>query len=56
MGTPELVRLGMKPQDMTDLAGLIARGLDVDVDTVAPEVTAWRKQFSGVHYTAHQAG
>jgi glycine hydroxymethyltransferase len=48
----------MKPQDMSDLAGLIARGLDADVDpaTVAPEVTAWRKQFSGVHYTAHQAG
>jgi glycine hydroxymethyltransferase len=58
MGTPELVRLGMKPQDMTDLAGLIARGLDVDLvpATVAAEVTAWRGQFSGVHYTADQAG
>jgi glycine hydroxymethyltransferase len=58
MGTPELVRLGMKPGDMTELGGLIARGLDLDVDpaTVAPEVTAWRKRFSGVHYTAEQPG
>jgi glycine hydroxymethyltransferase len=56
MGTPELVRLGMKPDDMPELAGLIARGLDQagDPTTVAPEVTAWRKQFAGVHYTADQ--
>ncbi|WP_116050851.1 serine hydroxymethyltransferase [Amycolatopsis palatopharyngis] len=56
MGTPELVRLGMKPGDMADLAQLIARGLDRDGDptTVAPDVAVWRKQFSGVHYTADQ--
>ncbi|HST48549.1 MAG TPA: aminotransferase class I/II-fold pyridoxal phosphate-dependent enzyme [Jatrophihabitans sp.] len=56
MGTPELVRLGMKPADMAELGGLIARGLDVDVppEAVAGEVTAWRKQFSGVHFTADQ--
>jgi glycine hydroxymethyltransferase len=56
MGTPELVRLGMKPDDMTDLAGLIARGLDQDVDpsTVAPDVAVWRKQFAGIHFTADQ--
>jgi glycine hydroxymethyltransferase len=54
IGTPELVRLGMKPDDMTDLAGFIASGLNLAIDpaTVAPEVTAWRKQFAGVHYTA----
>ncbi|MER5388270.1 aminotransferase class I/II-fold pyridoxal phosphate-dependent enzyme [Saccharopolyspora sp. NPDC002686] len=54
MGTPELVRLGMEPDDMADLAGLIARGLDRDGDptAVAPDVAAWRKQFTGVHYTA----
>jgi glycine hydroxymethyltransferase len=52
IGTPELVRLGMKPADMPELAALIARGLDSDPAEVAPDVTAWRKQFSGVHYTA----
>ncbi len=56
MGTPELVRLGMKPDDMADLAGLIARGLDQDVDpnTVAPDVAVWRKQFTDIHFTADQ--
>lgn len=54
MGTPELVRLGMTADDMPDLAGFIAGGLDLDVDpaTVAPEVSAWRKQFTGGHYTS----
>lgn len=39
---------------MPDLAGFIARGLDPDASPaeVAPDVTAWRKQFSGVHFTA----
>lgn len=56
MGTPELVRLGMTAADMPGLADLIVRGLDGGVDpaTVAPEVTAWRKQFSGIHFTADQ--
>lgn len=56
IGTPELVRLGMKPDDMTDLAALIAAGLDLAVDpaTIAPRVRAWRQQFTGVHYTADQ--
>ncbi|MBV9919763.1 MAG: aminotransferase class I/II-fold pyridoxal phosphate-dependent enzyme [Pseudonocardia sp.] len=54
IGTPELVRLGMTPDDMPGLAGLISRGLDLDTDpaAVALEVSAWRKQFHGVHYTA----
>jgi glycine hydroxymethyltransferase len=58
MGTPELVRLGMRPEHMAELAGLIAAGLDLDRDptSVAPEVTAWRKQFSGVHYTVDLPG
>lgn len=56
MGTPELVRLGMKSTDMAHLAGLIVAGLDPDGDParIAPEVTAWRKQFEGVHYTVDQ--
>ncbi len=54
LGTPELVRLGVTPEDLPALASFIARGLDLDgnPDTIAPEVSAWRKQFSGVHYIA----
>jgi glycine hydroxymethyltransferase len=54
IGTPELVRLGMGPADMPALAGFIARGLDdqVDPSVVAREVTEWRGQFSGIHFTA----
>jgi glycine hydroxymethyltransferase len=56
IGTPELVRLGMRTTDMADLANLIARGLDLDTDPtqVALDVSAWRKQFSAVHFTADQ--
>jgi len=56
MGTPELVRLGMKTTDMADLADLIARGLDLDGDPneVALDVSDWRQQFSGVHFTVDQ--
>lgn len=54
IGTPELARLGMTDADMPALAGFIARGLDPDTDPeqIAPEVTAWRRQFSGVHFVA----
>jgi glycine hydroxymethyltransferase len=53
IGTPEIVRLGMKVEHMDQLADFIARSLDVNVDSqsVKSEVTQWRKQFSGVHYT-----
>ena len=53
IGTPELARLGMKPSDMPALADFIGRGLDLGSDpaAVASEVTAWRTQFEGVHYT-----
>jgi glycine hydroxymethyltransferase len=53
IGTPEIVRLGMKPEHMSDLASFIARSLSSSVDSLAlqREVTEWRKQFSGVHYT-----
>jgi len=53
MGTPELVRIGMTPEDMPQLAQFIARGLDVGADpgTIASEVTAWRRRFRQVHYT-----
>ncbi|RLV49617.1 aminotransferase class I/II-fold pyridoxal phosphate-dependent enzyme [Nocardioides mangrovicus] len=51
LGTPEITRLGMGPDDMPTLAGFIARGLGDDPESVAPEVTAWRSGFSGVHFT-----
>ncbi|MBP2326230.1 glycine hydroxymethyltransferase [Kibdelosporangium banguiense] len=58
IGTPELARLGMTTVDMPALASFIARGLDPATDpaTVAPEVTTWRKQFSGVHFTIQNPG
>jgi glycine hydroxymethyltransferase len=53
IGTPELTRLGMTPADMPDLASFIARGLDPEgsPESVAPDVTKWRRQFSGIHFT-----
>lgn len=58
LGTPEVVRLGMTPHDMPALARFVARGLDPEGDpaAVAPDVSAWRGQFTGVHYTADQPG
>jgi glycine hydroxymethyltransferase len=43
----------MKVEDMDHLADFIARSLDLSVkpSEVKREVTEWRKQFSGVHYT-----
>ena len=54
IGTPELVRLGMEPHDMDELASLIAAGLapNADLVGVATRVTQWRTRFSGVHFTA----
>ncbi|MGV9301786.1 aminotransferase class I/II-fold pyridoxal phosphate-dependent enzyme [Nonomuraea sp. NPDC003727] len=53
LGTPEVARLGMTEEDMPVLAAFVARSLDPSVDpaTVAPEVTQWRRGFSGVHFT-----
>ena len=53
IGTPEIVRIGMKVEHMQDLAGFISRSLDTNVEpkSIQREITEWRKQFSGVHYT-----
>jgi glycine hydroxymethyltransferase len=53
LGTPEVVRIGMKPADMAVLGSLVADGLDPQVDPaqVAARVTEWRAGFSGIHYT-----
>lgn len=54
LGTPEVARIGMGEDDMPALASFIARALDPDAvpAALAPEVTAWRGQFSGVRFTA----
>jgi glycine hydroxymethyltransferase len=53
IGTPEIVRIGMKVEHMQDLAEFIARSLDTSAEpkSIQREITEWRKQFSGVHYT-----
>jgi glycine hydroxymethyltransferase len=43
----------MKVEHMDQLADFIARSLAASADSteVKREVTEWRKQFTGVHYT-----
>lgn len=56
IGTPEIVRIGMKPEHMTELADLIYRGLTMaDPTPVQAEVIAFRKKFNGVHFTVDTA-
>ena len=53
IGTPELARRGMTPDDMERLADLIATALSSTApQTLAPEVAAWRRTFDGLHYVA----
>lgn len=49
-GTPEIVRRGMGPDDMAELADLIARALKHDPADVAADVTAFRARFQGMHF------
>jgi glycine hydroxymethyltransferase len=49
-GTPEIVRWGMRESDMADLAALIRDGLIMDPRTVAERTTAFRHQFTELHY------
>jgi glycine hydroxymethyltransferase len=57
LGTPEVVRRGMTAADMPVLASFLARGLDERTDpaVVGKEVSEWRRDFSGVHFTADSA-
>ncbi len=51
VGTPELVRWGITPDDCPKLAGLIAQGLETnDPQSLAVEVAAWRTSFDALHY------
>ncbi len=51
IGTPELVRWGVTPEDAPRMAGLIARALrGNDPDALLPEVSEWRQSFDRLHY------
>ena len=51
IGTNEAVRRGVGVDDMPELADLLARALAaVDAASLADEVTAFRRRFTGVHF------
>lgn len=51
MGTPELVRRGVTEADTPELARLIAAALrSNDPAALAPEVSAFRQRFAGLHH------
>jgi glycine hydroxymethyltransferase len=52
LGTPEIVRRGMGPEDMGELARLIAGALEGDLppERLANDVTAFRRRFSKLKY------
>jgi glycine hydroxymethyltransferase len=51
LGVPEIVRRGMGPADMAELAQLVARALtSADATTVAGDVAACSRRFTGVHH------
>jgi glycine hydroxymethyltransferase len=49
-GVPEIVRLGMKPAHMGDLASLIVRALGERPEDVAREVEIFRHRFRELHF------
>ncbi len=51
IGTPELVRWGVKPDHSEKLAALIARALTTnDPESLASEVSAFRREFTKLHF------
>ena len=52
IGTPEIVRAGMGPEHMEELAGLILRALlgNEEPEAVAASASAMRRRFEGVHF------
>jgi glycine hydroxymethyltransferase len=52
LGTPEIVRWGMTPGDMPELAALMAAVLNGrrSPEAVAPEMSAFRRRFTTLHY------
>jgi glycine hydroxymethyltransferase len=50
LGVPEIVRLGMGPAHMDELAALIARSLADAPEEVAADVAAFRHRFRTLHF------
>ncbi len=51
IGTPELVRWGIKVNDTERMAGLIARALSSsNPSSMMPEVSSWRQEFDQLHF------
>ena len=51
LGTPEIVRLGCVPDQMSELATIIDAGLkDPDPTSLAPQATAFRASLRGLRY------
>jgi len=52
LGTPEIVRWGMGPAEMPELASYIARALESPAapDALARDVTAFRQSFTRLHF------
>ena len=51
IGTPELVRFGATPENVVEIADLVARALlSNDPESLAPETAALRAEFSSLHY------
>jgi glycine hydroxymethyltransferase len=50
LGTPEMVRWGMGPDEARQVATWIARALNGEQTVVASEVTEWRQRFDHVHF------
>ena len=52
LGTPEIVRFGMGPRDMPELAALIARGLagNEAPEAVAEDTMRFRRRFTTLHF------
>lgn len=50
LGTPEVTRWGMGPDEMPQLAALLSEALQGDPAAVAPRTTAFRAPFDRVHF------
>lgn len=56
LGTNELTRWGATAADMEDLASLVSRALHDEPETVAADATAWRRQFTQLHFIRSDSG
>lgn len=52
-GTPEIVRWGMKPNHMPELAALIVDALRGNAGVVASRTTDFRSRFTSLHHIRH---